>query len=289
MRTARNATLEDLAAILQAQKAEQLDIVAPAATARSKAGVLHVEGIGYPTITESGVTPGIGKFRPTAVFDEGLAEKLQIPVAYLRRMREQRPDLYDLNINGLLHGKSVRKAGGGVEVIHPADDRKFLLRLFRGDEGGEGVARAMLSDSYKTIDNLDILTAILSVVQASHMQVEIEKADLTDRRMYLDMIAPQMAALAPVLLGGYRNPFEDPRIEGRRRGAGLWVPRTRSRQATGLPRPTKRRGRLLVPAPPQAVTAAVGLGTGHEPAVAAATPPPQRAAELPAAAYLISR
>ena len=224
MRTARNATLEDLAAILQAQKAEQLDIVAPAATLRSRAGVLHVEGIGNPTITESGVTPGIGTFRPTAVFDEGLAEKLQIPVGYLRRMREQRPDLYDLNINGLLHGKSVRRAGGGVEVIHPADDRKFLLRLFRGDEGGdeggEGVARAMLSDSYKTIDNLDILTAILSVVQASHMQVEIEKADLTDRRMYLDMIAPQMAALAPVLLGGYRNPFEDPRIEGRRRGAG---------------------------------------------------------------------
>ena len=137
-------------------------------------------------------------------------------------MREERTDLYDLNINGLLHGKSVRKAGGGVEVIHPADDRKFLLRLFRGDDGGEGVARAMLSDSYKTIDNLDILTAILSVVRVrdAGVQVEVEKTDLTDRRMYVDLIAPQMAALAPVLLGGYRNPFEDPRVDAQRRGAG---------------------------------------------------------------------
>ena len=138
MLTTRNATLEDLAAILQTQKAEQLDIVAPAATLRSKGGVLHIEGVGEPTISESGVTPGVGTFRPTGVFDEGLADKLQIPVAFLRRMREQRPDLYDLNINGLLHGKSVRKAGGDVEVIHPADDRKFLLRLFRGDERRRG-------------------------------------------------------------------------------------------------------------------------------------------------------
>jgi hypothetical protein len=220
MLTARNATLEDLAAILQTQKAEQLDIVAPAATLRSKGGVLHIEGVGNPTISESGVTPGVGKFRPTGVFDEGLAEKLQIPVAFLRRMREQRTDLYDLNVNGLLHGKSVRKAGGDIEVVHPADDRQFLLRLFRGDEGGEGVARAMLSDSYKTIDNLDILTAILTVVRASNVQVEVAKADLTDRRMYVDLIAPQMAALAPVLLGGYRNPFEDPRVDAQRRGAG---------------------------------------------------------------------
>ena len=89
MLTTRNATLEDLAAILQTQKAEQLDIVASAATLRSKGGVLHVEGVGEPTITESGVTPGVGTFRPTGVFDEGLADKLQIPVALLRRMRER--------------------------------------------------------------------------------------------------------------------------------------------------------------------------------------------------------
>lgn len=218
--TARHATLEDLAAILQTQKAEQLDVVTPAAALRSRGGILHVEGAGEARLSESGVTPAVGRFRPTRVFDEGLAEKLDIPVAFLRRQRERRPDLYDLIVNGLLHGKAVRKTDGKVEVIYPPDSRKFLLRLFRGDAGGEGVARAFLSDSYKPIDNLDILTAILSVVRDCGVQVEVAKADLTDRRMYVDLLAPQIAELAPVLLDGYRNPFADPRIDGRRRGAG---------------------------------------------------------------------
>ncbi len=218
--TARHATLTDLAAILQTQKAAQLDVVAPATALRSRGGILHIEGVGEPTLSESGVTPGVGRFRPTVVFEEGLADKLDIPVAFLRRQRRQRPDLYDLNVNGLLHGKTVRKAGGTFEVVYPPDERKFLLRLFRGDAGGEGVARAMLSDSYKSIDNLDILTAILSVIRDCDVHVEVAKADLTERRMYVDLLAPQIAELAPVLLGGYRNPFADPRVDGRRHGAG---------------------------------------------------------------------
>lgn len=217
--TARNATLEDLAAILQTQAAEQLDVVASATALWSKGGVLHVEGAGAARIDDSGVTPGVGRFVPTAVFDEGLAEKLQIPVAYLRRMRAEFTDLYDTNINMWLRGKQVRRAGGGTEVIRAADQRRFLLRLFRGEDG-EGVARAMLSDSYKTIDNLDILTAILTAVRDCGVEVEVAKTDLTDRRMYVDLRAPQLAALAPVLLGGYRNPFEDPRIDAQRRAAG---------------------------------------------------------------------
>ena len=217
--TTRNATLEDLAAILQTQKAEQLDVVASAGALWSKGGVLHVEGVGEATLDEHGVTAGTGRFVPTGVFDEGLAEKLHIPVAYLRRMRAEFPDLLDTNINMWLHGKQIRRAQGATDVIRAADPRKFLLRLFRGDNG-DGVARALLSERYKTIDNLDILTAILTVVRNSGVEVEVAKADLTDRRMYVDLLAPQIANLAPVLLGGYRNPFEDPDVDAQRRGAG---------------------------------------------------------------------
>ena len=56
-----------------------------------------------------------GTYTPTEVCDQGLADKLGIPAAYLRRMREQRPDLYDANVNGWLDG----------------DDRKFLIRCLR--------------------------------------------------------------------------------------------------------------------------------------------------------------
>ena len=93
MLTTRHATLEDLAAILQTQKAEQIDIVASASSLRFRDAVLHVEGIEEPTITESGVTPKVSTFRATGVFDEGLANKLQIPVAMLRRYRRERAGL----------------------------------------------------------------------------------------------------------------------------------------------------------------------------------------------------
>ena len=82
------------------------------------------------------------------------------------------------------------------------------------------MARAVLSDRYKVIDNLDILTAVLTAVRQSGVDVQIAGADLSERRMYLDVHAPAVAALAPVLLGGYRNPFADPATEARRRGAG---------------------------------------------------------------------
>jgi hypothetical protein len=141
--TTRHATLADLTQLLQQQRAQQCDVVAAATAIRSRDGVLLIHGAGEPVLDEHGVTPTTGRFRPTAVCDEGFAAKLDIPVGYLRRLRRDRPDVYDLNINALLHGRHVRRAGGHVEAIHPADDRKFLLRLFRTNTG-DGVARAAL-------------------------------------------------------------------------------------------------------------------------------------------------
>ena len=137
---------------------------------------------------------------------------------YLRKLRAEYPDLYDTNINMWLHGK-VRRAGGVTEVVRAADRRTFFIRLFRGDNG-DGVARALLSDRYKPMDNLDVLTAVLQAVQESGVDAEVVNANLTDRTMYVDVAAPQVAALAPVLLGGYRNPFDDPNIDAARRAAG---------------------------------------------------------------------
>ena len=42
-----------------------------------------------------------GTYRPTDVCDAGIAEKLAIPTAYLRRMRDQVPALYDQNVKML--------------------------------------------------------------------------------------------------------------------------------------------------------------------------------------------
>lgn len=204
--TARNATLEDMVALLRDQHARKLDVVAPATALRSRGGMIHVRGA-EQIIDESGVTATDGVYRPTAVFDEGVADKLGIPLAYVRKMRETRPDLYDANVNGWLHGKTVRPLTGDPTVVHAADTRSFLLRAFRDDDGGTGVARALLSNGYGVMDNLDALVAVLDGVQQAGIAVEIQRCDLTERRLYVRLSAPAIHALAPELLKGYRSPF----------------------------------------------------------------------------------
>lgn len=213
MTTARNATLEDLISVLKDQQARKHDIVVPATALRARNGSLVVKGA-EPELTADGVTTVDGIYRPTQVCDEGLASKLGIPVRYLNRLRSEAPDLYDANVNGWLHGRTIHRAAD-TEVIRAADPRSFLLRCFRGD-GYEGVARALLSDSYRTMDNLDVLTAALDGIRRSGTEIEVHGCNLTDSRMYVDIAAPAVAALAPILLGGYRNPFDDPAVDAQR-------------------------------------------------------------------------
>jgi hypothetical protein len=187
----RNATLADLARLLREQQARKVDIVAPATAIRARAARLVVDDT-VPELGPDGVTSTAGSYIPTEVCDQGIADKLGIPAAYLRRMREHKPGLYDANVNGWLDG----------------DDRRFLLRCLQPSTGGgSGVARAFLSDGYKIIDSLDVLMAALDGVRNAGFPVEIDGCDLTERRMYVRVVCEQVRVLAPALLAGYRSPF----------------------------------------------------------------------------------
>ena len=179
--TARNATLANMVEILRAQRARSLDVVAPATAIHACAGDLVVSG----TVQH--------------LSNEGIADKLGISLPYLHKLREQRPDLWDANVNGWLHGDDL----AGV----PPDGRKFLVRLFQADGDNLGVARALLSDSYKRIDNLDALMATLDGIRQAGVDVEFDGLDLTERRLYARVVASQVRAWAPRLLAGYRSPF----------------------------------------------------------------------------------
>ena len=105
-----------------------------------------------------------GSYRPTTVALEGLASKLGVPTGYLKTLHQQRPDLFDANVNGWLRGGGWQREVLEHHGVGPLpsrlpdygpDERKFLIRAFKGN--GEGVARAFLSDKFKPIDNFDVL------------------------------------------------------------------------------------------------------------------------------------
>ena len=188
---APHATLNDLAALLRDQQARKVNIVAPASAIRAHGARLEIDD-SAPLLGEDGVTTTAGAYTPTDVCDQGIADKLSIPSAYLRRMRESHPGLYDANVNGWLE----------------RDERNFLLRCLRPETGiGPGAIRAFLSDGYKIIDNLDVLMAALDGVRQAGYPVQVDRCDLTDRRMYVRVICEQVRTLAPALLAGYRSPF----------------------------------------------------------------------------------
>mgnify|MGYP000853136118 CR=1 FL=1 len=202
--TTRNANLTDLLALLKEQTVRKLDVVAPAATLHAEGGLLRVEGT-QPTFTDDGLTIGDGMYRPTEVFHEGVANKLGVPVGYLKRLRVQRPDLYDANVNGWLHGHKGDEAHSIPAAS--ADKRSFFVRTFQGDSGGVGVARALMSDRYSVIDNTDVLMATMAGINEAGVACDIDGADVTDRRMYVRVRCESVSALAPELLRGYRSPF----------------------------------------------------------------------------------
>jgi hypothetical protein len=194
--------------MLRNQQVRKIDVVAPATSIVAKDGLIVVKGT-EPILESDGVTMGDGVYQPTAVFDEGIAEKLGIPVAYLRKMRVERPDLYDANVNGWLHGRRplVYLDGSVKREGIDADGRSFLFRGFKGEDGETGIGRALLSNSYKIVDNLDVLTAALTGIRQAGVDASVVQCDLSDRRMYVKIAAPGVMAYAPELLAGYRNPL----------------------------------------------------------------------------------
>jgi len=190
---ARHATMDSLIQILRTNHARKLDIVARPSAIYAQDGLIVVRGADGE-ITDSGVTPVDVRLLPTLVADDGLSTRLDIPKGYLARCRARNTELYDQNVNGWL--------------AHPDfASKKYLVRAFRPGDDGVGVARAFLSDSYKPIDDLDVLMTVLEGVAEAGVKIDIAGCDLTDRNMYVRIVCEQVAINAFDLVKNYRSPF----------------------------------------------------------------------------------
>lgn len=190
--TRRHAGLGEIVEVLRAQQAAKLDVVTAAQNLRAAGGSLRVANADHQ-LSVDGVSTCDAVLVPTASADADLATKLDIPLPYLRRLRAGKTDLYDANVNAWLADKP---------------DRRFLVRGLRDTASTQpGVLRALLSDSYRIVDNLDILMAVLDGIRRTDAQAEVTQADLTETRMYVKVQSRQVAEMAPQLLAGYRSPF----------------------------------------------------------------------------------
>lgn len=155
MKTGRSLT--ELAAELERQHAAKKDYIAD--TRRLSAA--PVDG----GIVLNGVNGGM-TLKPTA--HAQLASTLQIPKPYYDRMAEQAPDLLARNINVWLEKQPAKK------LIRTMDNQ----------------VRAILSDSYRPLDNLDLAEAVLP--KLFDMKATVESCEVTDSRLYLKAVTDRI-------------------------------------------------------------------------------------------------
>jgi hypothetical protein len=191
----RNIGVENLAAMLKDQSTRAVDVIAGAAAIQCVDGNLVLAGT-EPAIGPDGVTMTAGSYAMNDIARSGVADKLNIPLPYMRRMAAENLALLDQNVNSWLE----------------RDHRRFLIRCLRRDSG-PGVARAFLSDRYARIDNVDVLLAALDGIRQAGVNTTVATCDLTDRRMYVRVVSPDVQVAAPQLLKNYRSPFDGRRGE----------------------------------------------------------------------------
>jgi hypothetical protein len=204
----RNLDLEGIVTLLREQQTHKHDVVVPANMLRSGRGRI-IAPDAWDTLTADGVTRTDLVLEPSLGFDSDFAGRQDIPVRYLRKLRsssaEERAAL----------DASAWAASPWTDLLDrtfnthlQADTRQVLVRSFVNDEG-EGVGRALLSDRFNIIDNLDVLMSALDGLREGGIPIVIDGCDISERRMTIRVVAPEVTALAPELLAGYRTPFEN--------------------------------------------------------------------------------
>lgn len=147
---------------LQRQNTAKKDYIAPAEAFR-----LRDDGQTFEM--SHAVSGEQGAFGTTDLFHRQVGAALGIPAKYYDQMRTQKPDLLAENVNAWFSDK-----GGS-----------YMVRSM--DYGNGRVARALLSDRYRRIDNLEIATAVLPLF-AGREGMEVMSCEVTENRLYLKVV-----------------------------------------------------------------------------------------------------
>ena len=113
------------------------------------------------------------QFGTTRLFHRQVASALGIPAKYYDLMQTHKPGLLADNVNAWLGDR----------------ENSYMIRTM--DYGGGRVARALLSDRYRRIDNMEIASAVLPLFAGSD-QYEVISSEVTENRMYLKILSRRL-------------------------------------------------------------------------------------------------
>lgn len=157
-------SLQDLAAELARQSTARKDYIAPQ-------GKLEARAVDHDFVID-GINGGGLAVLPHA--HKQFADVLGIPGRYYDRMRAEQPKLLADNVNTWL-------------LAEPAEKR--MVRTL------DNKVRAILSPKYRPLDNFELASAVLPKLIT--MGVEVVSSELTETRMYIKAILPDLSDALP--------------------------------------------------------------------------------------------
>ena len=155
-------SLPEVLTELQRQSTAKKDFISPAQAFR-----LDPDG---ETFRMTNFTSGTQEhFGVSDLFHRQVGSALGIPAKYYDQMRMQKPDLLAENVNAWFKDR----------------DQRYMVRTM--DYGNGRVARALLSDRYRRIDNMEIAAAVLPLF-AGKEEMEVVSAEVTPSKLYLKIL-----------------------------------------------------------------------------------------------------
>ena len=154
--------LSEVLTELQRQNAAKQDFIGPA-----QAFTLRPDGSTFEIVhTNSGRQEVFGT---TDLFHRQIGSTLGIPAKYYDQMRKLKPELLAENVNAWFADRA----------------QSYMIRSM--DYGNGRVARALLSDRYRRIDNMEIASAVLPLF-AGQADMQVMSCEVTENRMYLKIV-----------------------------------------------------------------------------------------------------
>lgn len=160
MKTGRN--LQEVLVELNRQNQAKQDFISPAQG-------MHLREDGHTFEINHLTTNQQEVFGTTSLFHRQVASALGIPAKYYDLMQKEKPELLAENVNSWFADKPS----------------SYMVRSM--DYGAGQVARALLSERYRRIDNMEIATAVLPLF-AGNDQYEVLSCEVTENRLYLKVV-----------------------------------------------------------------------------------------------------
>lgn len=148
-------SLPEVLTELQRQNTAKRDFISPA-----QAFTLHPDGSTFEMLHQN--TGEVEVMGTTDLFHRQIGSALNIPAKYYDLMRKEKPDLLAENVNAWFGSRN----------------QSYMVRSM--DYGNGRVARALLSDRYRRIDNLEVATAILPLF-AGKEEMEVVSCNVRDK------------------------------------------------------------------------------------------------------------